>query len=115
MPVSATAWLRRAPFSAWLSSYVDARGDLAAAALCLGMDPSGIARHVRGQSADRLTPWMRLDAADAVFTAAGEPHMLAILYPQDIEMEDRWCETCHDIVTTGRDHICPWCEDDTTP
>jgi len=52
-----------------------------------------------------------LGMVDRFFTAAEQPHMLAILYPQDINsMEDRYCSTCVELVTVGDDRLCPWCE-----
>ena len=32
---------------------------------------------------------------------------------EDIEICDRYCRTCGEHVTTGPDHICPWCENNT--
>ncbi len=112
-PSAATGRLHRAPFSAWLNRYIATHGDLATAAVRLGMDPSGLSRHVSGQT--RLTPWMQLEAVDHVLTAAEAPHMLAILYPQDIDMRDCWCPTCREIVTIADDGRCPWCEHQIDP
>lgn len=109
---SAANALHREPFSAWLEQFVNRFGTMQVAARALGIDEGSI-RHLRDDT--RITPWMGIDTADRFFTAAGEPHQMAILYPLDEPAHDRWCETCHDVVTTNDDLCCPWCEDETAP
>lgn len=109
---SAATGLHREPFSTWLDQLVPRLGGRQEAADRLGMDEGSIRRLEDGS---RTSSWMGVDTADRFFTAAGEPHQLAILYPLDEPMHNRWCETCHDVVTTNDDLLCPWCEEETRP
>ncbi|MEJ7798442.1 MAG: hypothetical protein WKF42_08090 [Solirubrobacteraceae bacterium] len=65
------------------------------------------AHRVRTTQQQKVT----LGMVDRAFTAAEQPHMLAILYPQDLDVDDRWCPTCVELTTVDRaDLLCPWCE-----
>ena len=97
-----------APFVAWAQRLSMEFGTWIDAERSMVIDNGTFQRAVsraRAQSA------VRIEMVDGFFTAAGEPHQLALLYPQDVEsMEDRWCPTCVELVTAGDDELCPWCD-----
>lgn len=39
-----------------------------------------------------------------------EPRTVEVDVEQDVEIEDHWCSSCLEQVTTGPDRVCPWCE-----
>lgn len=92
------------PFRVWADNYVAVHGTLH-----LGDTFAKVQRRAHEQCC------VEVATVDRFFTAVGEPHQLAILYPLDEPAHDRWCENCHDVVTTNDDLVCPWCESDTAP
>ena len=104
MPVRGT--LPAGPFLAWADSLDVDLGVIGGAAM--GFQAGALTRYVYRARHEQSTVSLR--TVDHYFTAAGEPHQLALLYPQDVEsMEDRWCPTCVELVTAGDDGLCPWC------
>jgi hypothetical protein len=78
------AVLDAAPFAAWLQRIVWTRyGSDAEAARALGIDWSYLQRLMRPAPDARMT----LALVDRVLVAAGDVHMLSILYPLDDEQE----------------------------
>ncbi len=97
------ASLSPAPFVEWAKTI----GGITRAERSMGIECGSCQRaalRARTQQA------VSLRMVDGFFTAAEETHMLAILYPQDVVMEDRWCPGCGEVVTVGDDRLCPWCE-----
>jgi hypothetical protein len=97
--------LSAGPFLAWAGTL---DGDMPVIGEAAGLGHDALTRtvhRVRTTQQQKVT----LDMVDRAFTAAGQPHMLAILYPQDVVTEDRWCPTCVELVTAGDDGQCPWC------
>ena len=96
------------PFVEWAEMIAAEVGDMTVVERLMGIDNQTFARAVRRA---RTQQKVSLGLVDRSFTAAQQPHMLAILYPQDINsMEDRYCSTCVELVTVGDDGLCPWCE-----
>jgi hypothetical protein len=64
------------------------------------------------RSGERLT--ISCDDVLQAFDYAGVP--IEDVYPglvsPTVELEDRYCPTCAERVTTGADGVCPWCETD---
>jgi len=82
-------------------------GGMVAVERLMGIDNQTFVRAVcRARTQQAVT----LGLVDRSFTAAGQPHMLAILYPQAVVTEDRWCPGCGEVVAVGEDERCPWCE-----
>ena len=95
------------PFVEWAEMIAAEVGDMTVVERLMGIDNQTFARAVRRA---RTQQKVSLGLVDRSFTAAQQPHMLAILYPQDVEsMEDRLCSTCVELVTVGDDGLCPWC------
>lgn len=94
------------PFGAWMTTKIAQLGGLRAAGWALATDEAQLRRLAAGNLGSRL----QLKTVDRLFVAAGEPHMLAVLYPLDVGgLEERWCSTCAETVTAERRRPCPWC------
>ena len=104
MPARAT--LPAGPFLAWADS-LDV--DLDIIGVAVGLKDGALTRAVHRLRHEQEMATLR--SVDQYFVAAGEPHQLAILYPQEIDMDNRWCSTCAELTTVDRaDNLCPWCE-----
>jgi hypothetical protein len=102
------------PFIDWADDFAREVGTFTDAEARMDVDSGAFTRGVcrlRRHEAKALT----LPMVDKYFTAADQPHKLAILYPLNEPAHDQWCETCHEVVTTNDDLCCPWCESETTP
>lgn len=112
MPRPAT--LPVAPFLAWAENHTRQMGSAVDAEVAMGIDTGAFTRAIY-RARHRDFPMLTLQSVDRYFTAAEEPHQLAVRYPLDEPAYDRWCESCHDVVTTNDDMCCPWCEHETAP
>lgn len=103
MPASRT--LPVAPFLAW----ADRLDGVAVIGAAVGFSHGALTRAMYRFRHEEKTTTVR--CVDQYFVAADQPHMLAILYPQDIDIDDRWCPSCVELTTVDRaDNLCPWCE-----
>jgi hypothetical protein len=92
------------PFLAW----ADGR-DMGVIGVAAGLTDGALTRAIHYLRHERAMATLR--SVDQCFVAAGQPHQLALLYPQEIDMDDRWCPTCVELTTVDRaDNLCPWCE-----
>lgn len=99
------ATLPTEPLSRWLRDKIATAGGPSEASVMLGLDQAQLRRMADGENRR-----VHLRTADALFTKAGEPHLLAMLYPLDVgDLADVWCDRCDETVTVGADRACPWC------
>jgi hypothetical protein len=103
-----------APFLTWADRLTRARFDTVKdAEISMGIKKGRLDRAMRRCRHQEVLA-LTLRMVDDFFVVADEPHMLAILYPQDdLTMEDRWCPACVETATVNDDLLCPWCESET--